>query len=286
MMILQNLHTHTRYGDGRDTPLEMVRGAIAAGCGALGFSEHSPLPPAADPDGWSMAAGDVEAYRREVLSLQEKYRGRLAVFLGLELDFDASAPAGVWDYCIGSLHLVCRDGVYFSVDESPEAFARTVQERFGGDSLAFAEAYFRRLAEASAGADFQILGHFDLITKFNEGGRFFDESHPRYLDAAQEALEVLLEREVIFEVNTGAMSRGYRSIPYPAPFLLRAIRERGGRICITSDSHSANTITYAFAQAAELAADCGFQETWVLAESGFQPVSLEDFLAEARVVRG
>lgn len=53
-MILQNLHTHTRYGDGKNTPEEMVLGAIPGpGVPALGFSEHSPLPPTLDPDGWT-----------------------------------------------------------------------------------------------------------------------------------------------------------------------------------------------------------------------------------------
>ena len=45
-MLLQNLHTHTVFGDGKNTAEEMVRAAIAAGCGSLGFSEHSRMPAA------------------------------------------------------------------------------------------------------------------------------------------------------------------------------------------------------------------------------------------------
>ena len=37
----------------------------------------------------------------------------------------------------------------------------------------------------------QIVGHFDLITKFNEGDKLFDTSHPRYVNAALGALERL-----------------------------------------------------------------------------------------------
>ena len=140
-MLLQNLHTHTVYGDGKNTAEEMVLGAIRAGCASLGFSEHSPLGPGADPDGWSMAASDVAAYRAELLRLRERYRGELDIFLGLEQDFDSPAPEGDWDYLIGSVHSVRADGRFLSVDESPEAFARSVREHFGGDSLAFAGAY-------------------------------------------------------------------------------------------------------------------------------------------------
>ena len=53
-MTLQNLHTHTVFGDGKNTPEEMVLGALSSRCASLGFSEHSPLPPAADPDGWTI----------------------------------------------------------------------------------------------------------------------------------------------------------------------------------------------------------------------------------------
>ena len=118
------------------------------------------------------------------------------------------------------------------------------------------------------------MGHFDLVTKFNEGGRLFDEADPRYLSAAREALDALTGRDVIFEINTGAMSRGYRSAPYPSPALLDFLRDRGGRICVTSDSHSASTILHAFPQARELAKSRGFREVWVLTKSGFCPEAL------------
>ena len=47
-------------------------------------------------------------------------------------------------------------------------------------------------------------------------------------------------------------------------------------MCITSDSHSADTIVHAFPQAAALAEAAGFRETWVLAKGGFRPVGLAD----------
>ena len=85
-MFPQNLHTHTVFGDGKHTPEDMALGAIRAGLRSLGFSEHSLLPPEADPDGWTMEAEAEAAYREEVLRLKEAYGGRLEIFLGLELD--------------------------------------------------------------------------------------------------------------------------------------------------------------------------------------------------------
>ena len=103
---------------------------------------------------------------------------------------------------------------------------------------------------------------------------------PRYITSGRARQQ--RKRGARLWANTGAISRGCRSAPYPAPFLLRAIQERGGRICITSDSHSPRTLTSAFPLAAELALSCGFRETWLLTDEGFQAVPLEEFLAEAR----
>lgn len=273
----QNLHTHTVFGDGKNTPEEMVLGAIRAGCRSLGFSEHSPMPPDADPDGWTMDAAREDEYRREVLRLREAYRDRLEIFLGLELDPDSPAPTLPYDYLIGSSHGVWKDGCYLSADADPESFVRGVREHFGGDYYAFAAACFQREAAFVLRCGCQIVGHFDLVTKFNEGGRLFDESDPRYVRAALDALETAMERDVIFEINTGAISRGYRTLPYPSAFLLRAICEKGGRICITSDSHHADTITCSFPEAAALAESCGFHEAWVLTTDGFQAVALQEY---------
>lgn len=277
MSFPQNLHTHSSFSDGKHTPEEMVLGAVRAGCLSLGFSDHSPMPPAADPDGWSMKTEMLPAYRAEILRLREAYAGKPEIFLGLEQDVDSPPPEGGWDYLIGSVHGVWSGGCYLPVDESADAFDRAIREHFGGDCLAFARAYYRREAEAAGQTGCDIVGHFDLITKFNEGGRRFDESDLRYRAAALEALEALMERDVIFEINTGAMSRGCRTAPYPAPFLLKAIRQKGGRICITSDSHSADAVVHAFPQAAALAEACGFREAWVLTKKGFRPSELSAF---------
>lgn len=279
-MTLQNLHTHTVYGDGKNTAGEMVLGAIRSGCTSLGFSEHSPLAASIDTDGWTMGHLQVPDYRAEILRLRDQYRDRLDIYLGLEQDLDSPPPDDPYDYLIGSVHTVWANGVPLSVDEGRDSFVRAVHEQFGGDFYAFAGAYYRRVARIM-GTGCQIVGHFDLVTKFNEGGCLFDETDPRYRAAALGTLEALPVKDLIFEINTGAMSRGYRSIPYPAPFILHAIRERGGRVCITSDCHSADAVTHAFAQASELAMACGFRETAVLTRQGFRAIKLEEFLTKS-----
>lgn len=271
-MILQNLHAHTTYDDGKSTAEEMILGAIAQGCTSLGFSGHSPLPWGSD--GWAMPAERVADFRREVLTLREKYREQLEVFLGLEQDLDSPRQEGEWDYLIGSVHSIWAGGTHHPVDYTAEATGRTIAEHFGGDAYAYAECYFQRVATVVEKTGCQIVGHFDLTAKFNESSHFFEEEHPRYLTAAMDALDVLAKRDPIFEINTGAISRGYRSIPYPAPVFLRRLRELKCRVCFSGDTHHCSNVIYAYDAARQLALDCGYSEIWVLTRDGFVPQTI------------
>ncbi len=270
--MIQNLHTHATFCDGKNSPEELVHEAIRMDMDALGFSSHAPL---AGQEDWTMSPEDVPRYRAEILRLRKQYAGRLEIFLGLEQDYYSPPLGEGWDYLIGSVHCVEKGGRLLSVDSLPEDFVRSARQYYGGDFYAFAQDYYRLVGDVAEKTGCQIVGHFDLITKFNEGDRLFDTGHPRYIAASLEALDRLAERDLIFEINTGAMSRGYRTAPYPSPALLRAMYQRKVPICITSDCHDRANLLYAFAQAAELARSCGYQEQMVLTSRGFVPQALD-----------
>lgn len=269
MKHLQNLHTHTTFCDGRSTPGELVRAALAAGLTALGFSGHSHVA----GDDTTMSPEDTAAYCAEVLRLRDAHAGRLDICLGLEQDSLSPPPAEPYDYLISSVHYVVKNGRRFCVDDTPEELLQGA-EQYDGGLPALVEDYYAAVTAAAERTACQIVGHFDLIAKFNEGGRLFPAQHPRCRAAALEALHTLARRDLLFEVNTGAMARGYRTQPYPAPALLRELRALGGRILITSDCHQAEHLLYAFQEAQELAIACGFQETMQLTPQGFIPQPL------------
>ncbi len=272
-MILSDFHTHTTFSDGANTPEEMVNAALALGMTALGFSDHSEMPPRCCGTS-DMSKAAENAYRAEVSRLREKYADRLPIFLGIEQDsISPTAPAG-YDYVIGSVHGIRVQGVYRGVDTSEARFLETVREYFGGDFYAYTEAYYRTLAETANKYDPTFFGHFDLVTKYNEGNKYFDEGHPRYRHGALEALHTLLAAGKPFEINTGAISRGARLTPYPAPFLLKEIHDLGGRILLSGDSHSAKSLLCAYDKAAELARACGFTAALTLTNTGWQAEKL------------
>ena len=117
---------------------------------------------------------------------------------------------------------------------------------FDNDVYALVEQYYRIAEDIVRKTNPDIIGHFDLVTKFNEGNRFFSEDHPRYRAAAQHAADVLASENRLFEINTGAMARGYRTAPYPAFHLTQQLVSRGARFVLSSDCHDMAKLDYGF----------------------------------------
>ena len=169
-----------------------------------------------------------------------------------------------------------RCGVYYYVDWEKETLQWAIDRLYGGDSLALAEDYFGSVAQFADDPACQIVGHFDLLTKFEEQTAengdgpepLFDTRHPRYLDAAGNAIFALAGARKIFEINTGAMAKGYRTDPYPDGRLLELILQADGRITVNSDCHAAGKLDFGFDEAMDLACGIGFTEYWVLGPDG------------------
>ena len=119
-----------------------------------------------------------------------------------------------------------------------------VEEYYDGDYYGFIEDYYATVAQVYEKTHCTIVGHFDLVTKYNENGDLFDTGHPRYRKAALGALEQLTAAPVLFEINTGAISRGYRKTPYPEPFILRELEKRGARLILSSDCHNKRDLLF------------------------------------------
>ena len=240
---MRDLHTHTRYSDGKNTPEEMVRAALSLGLSEIGISDHSYT---FFDESYCVKKEEIAAYRAEIRALKEKYAGKISVLCGVEQDLFSAEPTTGYDYVIGSVHYIKCGEKYYPLDCSKEEFAALCEGCFGGDYIALAEEYFSLVSAYAERADVGIIGHFDLVTKYNEGNALFNEEDPRYLRAAKSAADKLLAAGKIFEINTGAIARGYRSAPYPAPALLKYVEERGGVTILASDAHTTAGIAFAF----------------------------------------
>ena len=257
MPLLSNIHTHTTYGDGRDAPEAMVQAALRLGFHTLGFSEHGH----ADYDDCSMTVAAEPLYRAEISRLRAQYAGQIAVLLGYEHDWLSPPSADAYDYVIESVHYIRAGDGLVCVDDTRAILEDAVRTRYAGDVYALCRDYFRTVC-ASCESPAAILGHMELIMKFNERRDLFDDADPRYLKYALEAADCAAASGKLIEVNTGAIARGYRTQPYPGAAMLRRIAECGGRIILTSDCHNSDYLDCAFGEAAQLARACGFKSAW------------------------
>ena len=269
-----SVHTHSTYCDGKNTMAEMAAAAYAAGVKHYGFSGHvHSLAPA---DVGVCMDRDLTAYRTEAEQLRQEYAGRMEILPGIEWDLCSDMPVPDWvAYWIGSVHNLYddRSGLYYTVDWKPEMLAACRTEMFGGDLYALLEGYFAAVARVAEKKP-DILGHIDLITKLNGDGSLFDETDGRYRSAALAALHAADPAATLLEINTGAMSRGYRTTPYPALFLLEEWRRMGGQVIVTADTHSAETILYGYREAIELAKAAGYRESVLLTGTGWVSCTL------------
>lgn len=274
--MLGDFHTHSTLDDGKSPLADMARAAWEKGLKYFGFSGHS-----FDQNGqdFCLSRANVPVYLETARALQAEYRGRMEILVGMELDYFGEKPQGL-DYVIGSVHGIPLGNETFYVDESAQRSRRAVEEHFHGDWYAMTRSYYDLVADLPRKTGCDVIGHFDLVTKFNEQDPAIDEEDPRYLGPALEAMEHLVRQGVLFEINTGAIARGYRTQPYPAMTLLRRLRELGGEIVLNSDSHHTSHLCCAFDQAISLAKEAGFTHTNVLTLSGRKPVSWREFQGE------
>lgn len=268
----QNLHIHTLYADGKNTPEEMVLLAIEKGFDSIGFSEHTYLDFSDYP--YQMTVEDMFRYRAEVLSLKEKYKGKIEIFCGLEYDFYSNVPTEGFDYLLGSMHYLDFAGNRLGFDRGVKEVEAYVRDNFGGNGLAFAKKYFEALKLLPSAAKIDVLAHFDVLIKTNQTLHFIDTASAEYIKYGIEAIHDIKGKIPLFEINSGGVARGYNNIPYPQMEFLKEFKNCGFGAIITSDCHDARLIDCYYKEMRELLLAAGFKSHYILTENGFKEEGL------------
>ena len=244
--MMRDLHVHTVFSDGKNTPEEIVLEAIRKGLGTIGFSDHSYT---FFDESYCMKKERIGEYFDTIRSLGDRYDEKIEILAGIEQDYYSNEPTDRCDYVIGSVHYLKLQNDYIEVDWSPQILRSAAERYFGGDLYALAAQYYETVGDLGRKMRPDIIGHFDLISLFNEKEALFSEDDPRYLKPAFTAVDRLIDSGCrVFEINTGAMARGYKETPYPSETLRDYIRKKGGRFILSSDSHRKETLCYAFSE--------------------------------------
>ncbi|MCM1545351.1 MAG: histidinol-phosphatase HisJ family protein, partial [Ruminococcus sp.] len=165
-MIKSNCHTHTCFCDGKNTAEEMTEAAIQKGFVSLGFSGHSPMN---FENEWAINENQLQKYVETINKLKTKYADKIEIYNGIELDSDhVKLDKSQFDYIIGSVHqLHCGEKIY-SIDETADELKTCVENEFDGNWLAMSKQYYSSVAKFICDEKPDVVGHYDLIEKFNE----------------------------------------------------------------------------------------------------------------------
>jgi histidinol-phosphatase (PHP family) len=120
-----------------------------------------------------------------------------------------------------------------------------------------------------------VVGHFDLIKKYDEVSEPIFLGNRKHDEIAKRFLKSIANKGLLFEVNTGAISRGYRTLPYPSADLLHVLKTEGADITITSDCHNADYLDCFFKETKDILYDIGFRETVILCNNKFTKIPLK-----------
>ena len=223
---------------------DVVRSAIRAGFSIYGLSEHAPRYRAEDlfPDEADLGVEDLartfESYVSTALALRDRYADRIELLVGFESEV---LPVQGWaeqmcelrrrhpefDYVVGSVHHV--GGA--SIDMTPELTAKVAEEVGGRDALE--RLYFELVAEMVERLRPEIVGHFDLIRKFEGFGTSFGPGTWKHIERG---LEVMRAVGAILDVNAAPVRRRMGPV-YPLPPLLERACEMGIPVTLGDDSH-------------------------------------------------
>jgi len=264
-MIKSNLHTHSIYCDGKNSIEEMISRALSLGFTSLGFSSHAYT--GLKEDSSQMSLEGTKKYFNEIDEMKEKYKGAINIFKGLEQEAAYPFKADL-DYAIYSCHFLNTDKGILTIDFKAE-YLKELLEALGGKDNFF-KSYYNTLLDNSDKVDFQIVGHLDIYTKFDEKYHIIEEVP----SIALEAVEELNRKGKIFEINTGAIGRGYRTSFYPSDKILNHLKAIGANIIVTSDCHNADYLDCFFAETREILLNKGFKTQMELTPNGFQEVAL------------
>lgn len=257
-------HVHTEFSDDSVYPMEdVVKDAIYMGMDEICFTDHVDYGIKEDWDcgkeivyrqGEPMANVDYPRYVKAINRLRDAYGNRITIRMGMEFGaqmhtipkFESLFGRYPFDFIILSVHQV-EDKEFWNGDFQKGRSQKEYNERY----------YEEMLNLVSNFHDYSVLGHMDLIVRYDEAGVYpFEKIRP----FAEEILRKVIKDGKGIEVNT-SYHRYRLKDSMPSRDILRLYRELGGKIVtIGSDSHKKEHLGAYIQETKELLKSLGFQE--------------------------
>ncbi len=244
-------HTHTNLcGHATGTVSEYIESALSKGIREIGFSDHAPMPEETR-EGFTMSAGEVERYIGAIEEQRERYRDRIDVRIGFEVDYPLlpSFEKRYFtdpriDYLIGSCHFI--DGWPFDHPDYLDGY----RDRDINDIHA---RYYSEMESMARSGLFNIAGHFDIIKKF--GFRADRDFRP----AVENIARIMAANDIAAEINTAGMAHPAAEL-YPSDAILGIFFASNVPVTLGSDAHAPERIGRLFPEAVEAITRAGYRK--------------------------
>ncbi|GFZ32382.1 phosphatase [Clostridium zeae] len=231
--MLADYHMHTSFSDDSTYPMEEeIKQAISLGLDEICFTDHVDYGVKTDLN------CDYIEYIKEFKRCKERYSNEITLKLGIEFgmqvhtidqcqkDFDKYD----FDFVILSCHQV-NDKEFWTQDFQKGKTQKEYNEKYYEEILKVIRKY----------EDYSILGHLDMIKRYDEIGEYPFE---KVKNIVIEILKHVIANDKGIEVNTSSFRYGLCDLT-PSREILKLYRELGGNIItIGSDSHKEEHVGY------------------------------------------
>lgn len=253
-----DLHVHSDFSSDCEEKMEdMIKEAINKGIDVIAITDHIDYDYKDPTINFDF---DIDAFFNEIKKLKKKYQNEIKILIGLELGLQEHITDKLntftnqyaFDFIIGSFHTVDSKDLYrgdFYVDRTSEAAWDIYLDEVYSTLLKF--------------DNFSVLGHLDLIKRYNEGVRGVDLSN--YKEKLEKIFKLIIKKGIGLEVNTSGLRKTYGlNETLPSKEILQLYYDCGGRlITIGSDSHVKATLGSHYEQVKEMLQGIGFENLYI-----------------------
>lgn len=256
-------HVHTTYSGDSDYSMEdVVKDAVRLGMDEICFTDHVDYGAKVDWDsgekirycqGQPMVNVDYHAYAEEISKLRAQYGNQITIRMGMEFGmqihtiskYEALYERYPFDFIILSVHQV-EDKGFWSQEFQQGRTQKEYNERYYEEMLALVKQF----------QNYSVLGHLDLIVRYDKMGTYPFRYVKHYVE---KILREVIKNNKGIEVNTSSYRYGLKDST-PAMAILEMYRDMGGQIItLGSDSHAPAHLGTHMKTAKELLKSIGFR---------------------------
>ncbi|KAJ5807075.1 Histidinol-phosphatase [Penicillium riverlandense] len=248
-------HSHSGQfcpGHAKNSMEEMIQTAIAQKMHTFCLTEHMPRGKedfypeeieAGNTEAWH--ASNEAAYWTEAVRLRTKYASQIQLIIGFECDWIRPSSESLISHSLSRFPFEFFVGSVHHTHTVPIDYDRPMYEqarqRAGGTDERLFEDYFDAQFDMLRKLRPPVVGHFDLIRlKSDDVERSF-MSFPGVWSRILRNLDFIAEYGGLIELNSAAIRKGM-SEPYPKAEICREFVARGGRFCLSDDSHGVDQV--------------------------------------------